>query len=82
MFESAASVTNSLVFISLFISFFLNIGLNMLWGSINALQIIVCLSYSSVPWNAVLGFVFDWLTQITSFDLLNPFGSIPLTDGK
>lgn len=54
----------------------------MLWGSINALQIIVCLSYSSVPWNAVLGFVFDWLTKITSFDLLNPFGPIPLTDEK
>ena len=52
----------------------------MIWGTVNALQLIYSLSYADVPWNALLGTVYEWLGKVTNFDLINPFGKVPLTE--
>jgi hypothetical protein len=63
--QNAAQATNSFVFSSVFVSFVFNVSLNMLWGSINALQIIVCLSYNNIAWPANITYLFNLLNQIT-----------------
>jgi hypothetical protein len=72
-----SEVVNALIFGSIIIALIFEFRLDMLWGGINALQIICCMSYCNVAWPVNIGFLFTMLNQITQFDFMDPFNRLP-----
>jgi len=70
-----------MIFASVLIALVFEFRLDMLWGGINALQIVSCMSYTSVAWPANISFLFTMLNQVTLFDFfLDPFSVLPSGD--
>lgn len=70
-------IVNALIFASVIVALMFEFRLDMLWGGINALQIICCMSYCNVAWPVNIGFLFTMLNQITQFNFLDPFSRLP-----
>ena len=74
-----SEVVNALIFGSIIVALIFEFRLDMLWGGINALQIICCMSYCNVAWPVNIGFLFTMLNQITQFDFMDPFNQTLFT---
>ena len=60
-------IVNALIFASVIVALMFEFRLDMLWGGINALQIICCMSYCNVAWPVNIGFLFTMLGIVSEY---------------
>lgn len=67
---SAKGALNGVVVFNLLMSFMQTLSLNLLWGMINALQMIVFLPLYNITFPASVNQLFSVLIQIATFDII------------
>lgn len=72
MLKTVETGTKAIVFSSIVLATFFNLSLQLLWGGINALQIIAHLPLNNVNFPSNAFQVFQFLAEVVSFDLFAP----------